>query len=151
MQVFCGGLSERVTAGLILTGIMLFPVYWMVNVSFTRAQDMRKSPPSLFPFHGTVSGYVSVWHQQLPFLGTSLVTAAATVLLTLLISAPAGYSLAKLRPRGSGVLDRPGAPGVGRDRRPARRPQREARRHPVEIDCGVRHRPAWTFLLELLF
>jgi multiple sugar transport system permease protein len=96
--------AGRTTVGLLLTAIMLFPVYWMINVSFTRAQDMRKSPPPLFPFHGTVSGYINVWHQQLPFLGTSLVTAAATVLVTLLISAPAGYSLAKLRPRGSGML-----------------------------------------------
>lgn len=30
--------------GLVLTGLMLFPVYWMINVSFTRDRDMRASP-----------------------------------------------------------------------------------------------------------
>src|SRR5687768_12765614 len=33
--------------GVVLTAIMLFPVYWMINVSFTRDTDMRASPPHL--------------------------------------------------------------------------------------------------------
>ncbi|MGO4419858.1 carbohydrate ABC transporter permease, partial [Streptomyces sp. MCAF7] len=83
---------------------MLFPVYWMVNVSFTRDQDMRKSPPDLFPVHGTLAGYRRVLDEQLPYLGTSLVIGLGTVVLTVALSAPAGYALAKLRPRGGGVL-----------------------------------------------
>ena len=94
----------RTVVALVLTAVMLFPVYWMINVSFTRTSDMRKSPPPLFPFHGTVSGYVDVLHRQLPYLGTSVVTALGTVVLTLLIAAPAGFSLAKLRPRGGTAL-----------------------------------------------
>jgi multiple sugar transport system permease protein len=94
----------RTIVALLLTAIMLFPVYWMINVSFTKTSDMRKSPPPLFPFHGTVTGYVDVLHQQMPYLGTSLVTALGTVLLTLIVAAPAGYSLAKLRPRGGTIL-----------------------------------------------
>ena len=35
--------------GVLLTAMMLFPVYWMINVSLTRDQDMRKSPPNWFP------------------------------------------------------------------------------------------------------
>ncbi|MBS2966182.1 carbohydrate ABC transporter permease [Actinocrinis puniceicyclus] len=83
---------------------MLFPVYWMFNASFTRDQDLRRSPPSFVPVHGTLEGYRAVVDQQLPYLGTSLVVGLATVVLTLLVAAPAGYSLAKLRPRGAGVL-----------------------------------------------
>jgi multiple sugar transport system permease protein len=94
----------RTAIGVALTAIMLFPVYWMINVSFTREQDMRKSPPNIFPFDGTLAGYSAVLHQQLPYLGTSLVVALGTVALTVLIAAPAGYSLAKLRPRGAGLL-----------------------------------------------
>jgi multiple sugar transport system permease protein len=90
--------------GLVLTGIMLFPIYWMINVSFTRQGDMRKSPPNWFPVDGTLDGYRSVLHDQLPYLGTSLFVGLGTVALTLVISAPAAYSLAKLRPRGGGVL-----------------------------------------------
>ncbi|GAA4593379.1 carbohydrate ABC transporter permease [Planotetraspora phitsanulokensis] len=94
----------KTAIGLVLTGVMLFPVYWMINVSFTRETDMRKSPPSWFPVNGTLEGYRAVLDQQLPYLGASLVVGLGTVALTLLVSAPAAYSLAKLRPRGGGVL-----------------------------------------------
>ncbi|MGW6908973.1 carbohydrate ABC transporter permease [Streptomyces sp. NPDC054940] len=94
----------KTVLGLALTAVMLFPVYWMLNVSFTRDQDMRKSPPDLFPVHGTLEGYRAVFDQQLPYLGTSLVIGLGTVALTVLLAAPAGYALAKLRPRGGGVL-----------------------------------------------
>ncbi|MGW0584286.1 carbohydrate ABC transporter permease [Streptomyces sp. NPDC002920] len=94
----------KTVTGLVLTAVMLFPVYWMLNVSFTREQDMRKSPPALFPVHGTLEGYRAVLDQQLPYLGTSLVIGLGTVVLTVALAAPAGYALAKLRPRGGGVL-----------------------------------------------
>ncbi|WP_374202067.1 carbohydrate ABC transporter permease [Streptomyces sp. AC550_RSS872] len=94
----------KTATGVLLTAVMLFPVYWMLNVSFTRDQDMRKSPPDLFPVHGTLSGYRAVFDQQLPYLGTSLVVGLGTVVLTVALAAPAGYALAKLRPRGGGVL-----------------------------------------------
>jgi multiple sugar transport system permease protein len=94
----------RTAAGLILTGIMLFPAYWMINVSFTSAQNMRQTPPDLFPVHGTVAGYVTVFGQQFPYLATSLGIGLGTVALTLAVAAPAGYAVAKLRPRGTGTL-----------------------------------------------
>jgi multiple sugar transport system permease protein len=94
----------KTTIGLAITAVMLFPVYWMINVSFTPAERMRKSPPDWFPFGGTLDGYRAVLDQQLPYLGTSLLVGLGTVALTLAIAAPAGYSLAKLRPRGGGGL-----------------------------------------------
>ncbi|MFC6849893.1 carbohydrate ABC transporter permease, partial [Streptomyces caelestis] len=47
----------KTAIGVLLTAIMLFPVYWMLNVSLTRDQDMRKSPPDLLPLNGTLAGY----------------------------------------------------------------------------------------------
>ena len=90
--------------GVVLTGIMLFPVYWMINVSLTPQSDMRKSPPDLFPLTPTFEGYERVLSDQLPFLGTSFVVGVGTVILTLALSAPAAYALAKLRPRGGNAL-----------------------------------------------
>ena len=89
---------------LLLTALMLFPVYWMLNVSLTPQQDMRKSPPDLLPLHPTFEGYRAVLHDQLPYLTTSLLIGLGTVAVTLALSAPAGFALAKLRPRGGGVL-----------------------------------------------
>jgi len=94
----------KTTVGVVLTALMLFPLYWMINVSLTKDTRMRKSPPDLWPAHGTLAGYRAVLHQQLPYLGTSLVVALGTVVVTLVLAAPAGYSLAKLRPRGRGTL-----------------------------------------------
>ncbi|MFF3437195.1 carbohydrate ABC transporter permease [Streptosporangium sp. NPDC002721] len=94
----------KTLTGIVLTGVMLFPVYWMINVSFTRERDMRRNPPSWFPVNGTLEGYRAVLDQQLPYLGTSLVVGLATVVLTLAVAAPAAYSLARLRPRGGGAL-----------------------------------------------
>ena len=96
--------AGKTTAGVVLTAIMLFPVYWMINVSFTRDTDMRHDPPYLFPVNGTLEGYRAVIHQQMPYLGTSFLIGLGTVILTVALSAPAGYSLAKLRPRGGGAL-----------------------------------------------
>ncbi|GAA5063214.1 multiple sugar transport system permease protein [Thermocatellispora tengchongensis] len=90
--------------GLVLTALMLFPVYWMVNVSLTRDTDMRKSPPNFFPADPTLEGYRAVLDEQVPYLGVSLVVGLGTVALTLVVAAPAAYSLAKLRPRGGGLL-----------------------------------------------
>jgi len=94
----------KTLAGIILTALMLFPVYWMVNESFTTDADIRKNPPNLFPAGGTLDGYRAVISQQFPYLGTSLGIGLATVAVTVLIAAPAGYALAKLRPRGAGVV-----------------------------------------------
>ncbi|WUH89538.1 carbohydrate ABC transporter permease [Streptomyces sp. NBC_00433] len=97
--------SRRNTViGVVLTAAMLFPVYWMVNVSLTPQQDMRKSPPDLFPLHPTFTGYRAVLDDQLPYLWVSLLVGLGTVALTLVLSAPAGYALAKLRPRGGGLV-----------------------------------------------
>ncbi|GAA5186447.1 carbohydrate ABC transporter permease [Rugosimonospora acidiphila] len=90
--------------GIVLTALMLFPIYWMINVSFTKDSNMRKDPPNIIPIGGTLHGYAIVVHQQLPFLGTSLLIGAGTVAVTLILAAPAAFSLAKLRPRGGGAL-----------------------------------------------
>ncbi len=90
---------------LALTGIMLFPLYWMVNVSLTPRNELRKDPPSLFPVNATFEGYSRVIQEQLPYLGTSLLVGLGTVAVTLMLAAPAGYALAKLRPVGGSVLN----------------------------------------------
>lgn len=101
-------MSRRIPStiiGVILTAVMLFPLYWMVNVSLTRPENLRKDPPDLFPVDPTFAGYERVLTDQLPYLGTSLIVGLGTVLLTLVLSAPAAFALAKLRPRGRTAID----------------------------------------------
>ncbi|HET9656313.1 MAG TPA: carbohydrate ABC transporter permease [Kineosporiaceae bacterium] len=88
--------------GLLFTAVMLFPLYWMVNVSLTQHSAIRNA--DLYPKHFTWGHYDVVLHQQLPYLGTSLAVGLGTVLVTLVISAPAGYALSKLSVPGRRVL-----------------------------------------------
>lgn len=95
----------KTAVGVVLTGVMLFPVYWMFNVSLTKTGDMRADPPHWFPWDPTFEGYTAALGQQLPALATSLFIGLGTVALTLVVSLPAGFALAKLRPRGARTID----------------------------------------------
>src|SRR5690606_14495216 len=95
----------KTVLGVLVTLAMLFPVYWMVNVSFTRTPDLRRRPPNWFPWDPTFDGYAAVLDQQLPALGTSLVLGLGCVALTLVVAAPAGYALALLNLRGGRSLN----------------------------------------------
>jgi multiple sugar transport system permease protein len=95
----------KTALGVLFTALMLFPVYWMFNVSLTRTRDLRADPPHWFPWDPTFEGYAAVLQQQLPTLGTSLLIGAGCVVLTVLVAAPAGYSLALLNLRGRRTLN----------------------------------------------
>ncbi|MEO8263184.1 MAG: carbohydrate ABC transporter permease [Pseudolysinimonas sp.] len=90
--------------GVLLTALMLFPLYWMINVSLTQPENLRKDPPDLFPLDPNFDGYAAVIGQQGPYLLTSLAIGLGTVLLTVGLSAPAAFALAKLRPRGGATV-----------------------------------------------
>lgn len=89
--------------GLFFTGLMLFPLYWMLNVSFTDRSAIRDG--ELYPRSFTFEHYQVVIEDQLPHLRTSLVVGLGTVVLTLLIAAPAGYALSKLFVPGRRVVN----------------------------------------------
>ena len=95
--------SWKTAIAVILTAVMLFPVYWMVNVSLTQRDAIRAG--DFYPKSFTLDHYRVALHQQLPFLGTSLVVSVATVVLTLLIAAPAGYALSRLYVPGRRTLN----------------------------------------------
>lgn len=81
--------------GLILVAVMLFPIYWMVNVSLTKRESIRAG--NLIPIDFTFEHYQVVFSEQMPYLLTSILIGFGTIVFTLIISAPAGYALAKLQ------------------------------------------------------
>ncbi|HEY0753789.1 MAG TPA: carbohydrate ABC transporter permease [Ktedonobacteraceae bacterium] len=85
--------------GLVLTAIMLFPLYWMVINSFETTREIFSIPVSLVPTQITSAAYVDVWQTQLPHLGTSLLVALGTAVLSVIIATPAAYALAHFRLR----------------------------------------------------
>jgi multiple sugar transport system permease protein len=91
-------------AGVVIVAVMLFPLYWMVNSSLLRPQDLVSTSPTWLPIHGTLDGYRSALSSQGGHLLVSLGVSLGTVAVTLLIAAPAAYGLAKLRVPGGRLL-----------------------------------------------
>jgi multiple sugar transport system permease protein len=95
------------SVGLVLVAVYLFPIYWMVTASFKRQSDIRAEPPQIVPYHPELE----TWRHRilgdphvLRYVLNSFVIATGTMVLTVLLAAPAAYALARLRLRGKSVL-----------------------------------------------
>ncbi|MCU1666144.1 MAG: transport protein [Pseudonocardia sp.] len=88
--------------GVLILAVMLFPVYWMVNVSLQPSGSAVGTP--WFPVHLSFDGYATAVREQGGHLVTSLVVAAGSVLFSLLVATPAAYALAQFRVRGAGAV-----------------------------------------------
>ncbi len=96
--------GATVVMAFVLCGLLLFPLYWMVNVSLTKPRDLARVPPHLFPVDPTFDGYRLALDKNLGSLSTSLLIGLGTVVLTLLIALPAAYGMSKLRAPGTGAV-----------------------------------------------
>jgi multiple sugar transport system permease protein len=94
--------------GALIVLVFLFPVFWMVSTSLKSPAAIFATPPTLLPtplvfdaYREAVVGDPAVVRA----VGSSLVISLGTMLLTLLLAAPAAYGLARLRlPGGMLVL-----------------------------------------------
>jgi multiple sugar transport system permease protein len=98
-----GGIGSTIV-GVLIIAVMLFPLYWMVNVSLQPAQDLLKIPPELFPSDATFSAYGSAIANEAHPLLISLIVASGTAVLSLLIAVPAAYGMAQLKLKMSGTV-----------------------------------------------
>lgn len=88
--------------GIAILVILLFPLYWMVNVSLQPGGRAVGTP--WFPVNPDLSGYVTAIADQGGNLMTSLVVAAGSVVFSLLIATPAAYALAQFKIPGVGLF-----------------------------------------------
>ncbi|MFC4243643.1 carbohydrate ABC transporter permease [Gryllotalpicola reticulitermitis] len=84
--------------GIIFLGIMVFPIYWMINSSLQANSGAANT--SWFPLHPTLAGYTAAIQQQGANLITSLIISLSAVVLTIVVATPAAYGLARFRMRG---------------------------------------------------
>ncbi len=91
---------------LLSTLITLGPVYWMFTSALKSSIEIFQTPPTFWPAHPQWSNYVNSWNVlDLPlYFGNTLVLAVGAVLLQILVSATAAYSLSKLRPAGKNII-----------------------------------------------
>jgi len=85
----------RTALAIVFLAILLFPLYWMFNISLSSTGGTLTS--SFFPAHPSLDGYRVALEDQGRNLLTSLIIALGTVVLTLLVAAPAAYALAQFR------------------------------------------------------
>jgi multiple sugar transport system permease protein len=81
------------------TALALFPLAWMLSVSFMPADEAARLPPPLWPEHPTLDHYRTLFARLdvARYALNSFGIAAAVTALSLLFNALAGYAFAKLR------------------------------------------------------
>jgi len=96
-----GAIALNILAVLIAV-LTLFPLVWMVSVSFMSAGEAAQFPPPIFPERPTLEHYreLFVGYGVGRYLWNSLWLATLATVLALLFTVPAGYAFAKLRFKG---------------------------------------------------
>lgn len=87
----------------LLTLIMLFPVYWMINISLTKRRSIRSG--DLYPRDFTLQNFSSAFSTEMTYLGSSLLIAIGVVILTLIIALPSSYAIAFLHLKGRATIN----------------------------------------------
>jgi multiple sugar transport system permease protein len=85
--------------GLLIAGFILFPLYWMTNVSLQPRSALLASELRWLPIPPLTANYVNVLGEQAANIVTSCVVALSTSVVSLLIAAPAAYALVVFRLR----------------------------------------------------
>jgi multiple sugar transport system permease protein len=88
-----------VGAGCIAIGtVMLLPLLYSMLASIKPTAEAAAAPPTYLPHGVSLDSYRRLWQYQeglLTYLGNSAGTAVLTIILTLLLTVPAGYALAR--------------------------------------------------------
>jgi len=85
--------------GCFLIAAYLFPVYWLISMSFRIQKDMFSWPPRLFPRVFTLNNYKGLVEGQnlLWYLRNSAIIAPLSVVISMAIGSLAAYGLARFR------------------------------------------------------
>jgi multiple sugar transport system permease protein len=86
-------------AGCLIVGFLLFPLYWMTNVSLQPRVALLAVDPRWLPIPPHFDNYLLVLGEQAQNVLTSIFVASATALVSLAIAAPAAYALVVFRMR----------------------------------------------------
>lgn len=93
---------------LIFTSLLsIFPFLWLTSTSLKGInEDIFAYPPTIIPNDFTWANYIDVWH-KVNFMGyfwNSVIVAALTVILNLILSSLAAYPLARMQFKGKKIF-----------------------------------------------
>ena len=80
---------------LLVSAFILFPIYWMVLVAFRPQSLDYLLPPILYPTKIITDVFLSTVSQATPEIITTFFIACAVTALTILLAAPAAYTIAR--------------------------------------------------------
>ncbi len=89
--------KTRLVMAFVFGAISVFPLLYMVSLSFQPTSDILTSGAVLFPAHPTTSNYAIAWSQSSfhTYFVNSLIVAAGTVLITVVASSLAAFAFAR--------------------------------------------------------
>ena len=79
--------------GILITCVMLFPLYWTITSSLETNSQIFATRPYLIPPSLDLSAYGAALSTQLPHLLSSLIIATGTTALCMVISIPCAYAI----------------------------------------------------------
>jgi multiple sugar transport system permease protein len=79
--------------------VLGFPLLWLVSASFKSSRELNSLGTSLIPREFVWENYINALERQnlVASIGNSLLVAVATTILTMLLSLPMAYALARMR------------------------------------------------------
>lgn len=92
---------------LTLVTIMVLPLAMSIFASVKSTAEAAALPPTYLPSAITLDSYQRLWTYQaglLTYAGNSFITALLTIAFTLVLTVPAGYSLARFKVPGKEIL-----------------------------------------------
>ncbi|MFI6889036.1 carbohydrate ABC transporter membrane protein 2, CUT1 family [Streptosporangium canum] len=99
------GRIATIAAAILVTLAFLYPVIYMVSISFKLPKDIFTVPPKWISTV-TFDNYVSYFHQAriLPRMINTIIVAAGASIISMVAGSMAGYALSRMRMRGAGVV-----------------------------------------------
>jgi ABC-type glycerol-3-phosphate transport system permease component len=90
----------------VITLIFLIPFFWVLSQSLEPTAEFSRNVPTLWPSHPTLGNYYTVLIKDSfsRSILSSLIVAAITTVITLVLGALAGYALSRLPIRGRGLV-----------------------------------------------
>lgn len=91
---------------IVVSAIMLFPMYWLITTSFKTPMNVAKYPPQWWPNPWTLANYEELFFKRpfMKYLWNSVYIATLMTLGVVVFSSLAGYAFAKIKFKGSNLL-----------------------------------------------
>lgn len=88
---------SRIVVAAIFGAVSIFPLLYMVSLSFQPTGDILTSTPVLIPSHPTFLNYVQAWTENSfgQFFLNSMIVALGTVLITVVVASLAAFAFAR--------------------------------------------------------